>query len=313
MLPHIRTLDGVTILLHNAPVDVSCNHAQYENIIDALLADADDDEISGLINKIAREVERVCQLSGSIAYSGGVVTYNGHQLHGYAVDKLIALINADKPAKALTNFLEKLQHNPSNQTVENLYQFLEFGKIPLNEAGNFLVYKAVRKDYKDIHSGKFDNSLGAVNEMPRSQVNDNREQTCSHGLHVCSFDYLPHFASANGHVMVCEVSPADVVSIPTDYNNTKMRVCKYKVVGEVEDYYDKHEDVLGGLEVWDEEYVIQAKEYIDEDWTVIGTSDSIEDAIEAAEEEFMLGGDNGENWMEVRVINSSGVTVWQGN
>ena len=31
-----------------------------------------------------------------------------------------------------------------------------------------------------------------------------------------------------------EVNPSDVVSIPVDYNNSKMRVCKYKVLGVVD-------------------------------------------------------------------------------
>ena len=30
-----------------------------------------------------------------------------------------------------------------------------------------------------------------------------------------------------------KVNPADVVSIPTDYNNTKARVCQYEVIGEL--------------------------------------------------------------------------------
>lgn len=46
--------------------------------------------------------------------------------------------------------------------------------------------------------------------------------------------------------MVCKVNPADVVSIPTDYNDAKMRCCEYKVVREIEEFYReaKTEDVL---------------------------------------------------------------------
>jgi hypothetical protein len=35
-----------------------------------------------------------------------------------------------------------------------------------------------------------------------------------------------------------EVNPADVVAIPVDYNNAKMRVCKYKVLGVVTTPFD---------------------------------------------------------------------------
>ena len=314
MLPHIRTTQGITILVRGRPINVAHDHKQYDEIISALELGADDKAIYDLINKVRDEVERVCVLSESITYAGGIVTYNGHELHGYAITKLVSLIQAGKEVKPLVRFLEKLQMNPSNQTVENLYQFLEHGNIPLNENGNFLVYKAVRADYKDIHSGTFDNSIGSVCEMPRRKVNDNRNETCSHGLHVCSFDYLPHFASARGHVMVCEVDPADVVSIPVDYNNTKMRVCHYKVIGEVEGYYDTQEpeDVLGELEAWDEQYEIQARENSAEKWTTVDPGlDFLEDAIDGAREELHLGGNDGENWSETRVVNASGIVVWR--
>ena len=40
--------------------------------------------------------------------------------------------------------------------------------------------------------------------------------------------------NTNKKVVLCEVDPSNVVSVPIDYNNTKMRVCEYKVIKEVE-------------------------------------------------------------------------------
>ena len=81
--------------------------------------------------------------------------------------------------------------------------------------------------------------------MPRNKVDEDPDRTCSAGLHVCSFDYLPHFSHANGHVMIVKVNPANVVAIPADYNATKMRVSQYVVIDEVQDYYAQRKDVLG--------------------------------------------------------------------
>jgi hypothetical protein len=135
----------------------------------------------------------------------------------------------------MEKFVDNLYENPSYRAVNSLYEFLEHGGIPINSNGNFLVYKKVRKDYKDIHSGKFDNSVGQECSMPRFMVDENPDNTCSHGLHVCSYEYLPHFGGSFDRVVICEVNPKDVVAIPKDYNNTKMRVCKYKVIGELDD------------------------------------------------------------------------------
>jgi hypothetical protein len=67
--------------------------------------------------------------------------------------------------------------------------------------------------------------------MDRNQVNDDARQTCSAGLHFCSEGYLRNFGGAR--VMILKINPRDVVSIPTDYDNSKGRACRYEVVGEV--------------------------------------------------------------------------------
>jgi hypothetical protein len=47
-------------------------------------------------------------------------------------------------------------------------------------------------------------------------------------------DYAKNFMDRDGHLMLVEINPADVVSIPTDCQFQKLRTCKYKVVGEYE-------------------------------------------------------------------------------
>jgi hypothetical protein len=85
-----------------------------------------------------------------------------------------------------------------------------------------------------------DNSIGKIVEMERNEVDDNKDQTCSTGLHFCSQDYLPHFGNGyDSRVVILKINPADVVSIPSDYNNAKGRACKYEVVGEIGNDGDK--------------------------------------------------------------------------
>jgi hypothetical protein len=75
--------------------------------------------------------------------------------------------------------------------------------------------------------------------MARNSVNDNPEETCSHGLHVCSEGYTKF----GDRLMLVAVNPADVVSVPIDYNASKMRTCRYTVFQEIEqpesiDYFE---------------------------------------------------------------------------
>jgi hypothetical protein len=76
-----------------------------------------------------------------------------------------------------------------------------------------------------------DNSVGQIVEMERHEVNDNKDQTCSTGLHFCGMSYLSNFGGER--TVIVKVNPADVVSIPSDYNDAKGRACRYEVIGEL--------------------------------------------------------------------------------
>ena len=51
--------------------------------------------------------------------------------------------------------------------------------------------------------------------------------------------YAQSFASGDDKLLDVEVDPSDVVAVPTDYNGTKMRVCKFKVVAESQGLIEK--------------------------------------------------------------------------
>jgi hypothetical protein len=65
-------------------------------------------------------------------------------------------------------------------------------------------------------------------------VDEDPNNTCSYGLHVANWDYAYNNYGGKSDIMLeVEVDPADVVAIPVDYNQSKMRVCKYKVINVV--------------------------------------------------------------------------------
>jgi hypothetical protein len=98
--------------------------------------------------------------------------------------------------------------------------------------------------------------------MDRSKVDDDPQHTCSSGLHVCADEYLKGYATgSDNRTLVVEVNPADVVAVPYDYNFSKMRVCRYKVLAQIEPkeipdvldsvVYDESEwEVLDGAYGW---------------------------------------------------------------
>lgn len=238
----IKSATGMTLILDGATYNLQSDHPSYSKIVERL-ANKDYNNLEDLIN-VSRAVESFGE--GKLSVKGGVVHYNGKQLHGCITDSILGLIKDGFSVEPIVNFLDNLSKNPSFRAQNELYGFLEYGKLPITEDGCFLTYKKIRKDWKDIHSGKFDNSIGAVCEMPRHEVDDNSSNTCSSGLHVCSYEYTKSFGGSDSRLVLCKVNPADVVSIPVDYSNTKMRCCKYVVVAEVPD----HKDVLKGKSLY---------------------------------------------------------------
>jgi hypothetical protein len=175
---------------------------------------------------------------GDFRVDAGQVFVGDFAVPTFLSDKIIRFKGDGLPHEPLVNFARKLQNNPSYRSVNELSKFLEANDHPITEDGNFIAYKRVKGDFKDIHSGTFDNSVGTVVSVPRNQVDEDSNTTCSYGLHVANWDYAhTKFASSNSSTDVMlevEVDPAHVVAVPSDYANSKMRVCEYKVLGVVD-------------------------------------------------------------------------------
>lgn len=139
--------------------------------------------------------------------------------------------------ESLFNFLDKLMLNPSNRSVNELYGFMTHNDIEITPNGNFYAWKVVRGDYFDKHSNTMDNSVGKEVRVARNQVNENSAVTCSYGLHVCAKSYISHFGGGGDRVVKVEVHPEDVVAIPADYNDSKMRCAGYVVIEDVTDAF----------------------------------------------------------------------------
>ena len=173
----------------------------------------------------------------SVEVSGNEVLYAGKPVHNVVVDRILRAIKENVDATPIAKFLDRLMRNPSFTAVKELYLFLECNKIPLTEDGCFLAWKKVRPDFKDIYSGTLDYTPGNRVVMPRNEVDEDRNRTCSKGLHCAGWDYLPHFGDTfNSRIVIVKVDPAHVVAVPSDYGNAKMRVSEMLVLRE---YLDK--------------------------------------------------------------------------
>lgn len=209
------------------------DHANYDKACTKVLREqAPDEEVRDLM-----DIKRVIQRSAGdhVTVDDYGVHYRGKTLNTTLTNRILKMIAEGYDASPMVAFLERCLKSPRRTVIQELYDFLEVAQLPLTRDGKFIAYKIVKDDYMDIFSGTFDNSVGKTCEMDANEVVEDRTQTCAAGLHVCSKGYLPYYGAwgTGRHVMIVEVDPADVVAIPRDYHNSKMRVSKYVVVGEM--------------------------------------------------------------------------------
>lgn len=169
-------------------------------------------------------------VKGKFSLTGGTLKFDGKDIPYDLGTRIKEMATKGEDPTPLFKFWEKLQKNPSYRSVHQLWGFLNQKGIPFTKDGNFLAYKSVRQDYRDHHSGQWTNKPGVINEMPRNQISDDPEVACHEGFHVGALEYAKTFGS-NGRIVVCEIDPANVVCVPHDHSQQKMRVCKYKVIG----------------------------------------------------------------------------------
>ena len=282
---YVAAGDGeIVLVIDSQTFNVAPDHPNYGLVVEAL-REEDFDNLENLIN-----MERAVKdfTNGAMTVEDGSFYYDDEMLPNTITNRILDMLEQGFNIDPMVAFLDNLFENPSRQSVTETYDFLEANKLPITSDGHFLAYKRVRADFTDCYTGTFDNSVGSICEMPRNKVQDDRDITCSTGLHFCGLSYLSSFRGEN--IVIVKINPRDVVSIPSDYNNAKGRTCRYEVVGvhstasNLDSYRDEsiphvlNEAVQDDVDGSPARRVVQIDRYED---TEVATYDNVEDAAEA--------------------------------
>jgi len=245
-IPYIHSGKAITFYVNGFPYQASATTTTYNDVVAELQkgSQADPERLIALVTP-AKTIEAAVEAAvaeapdylpaGKVSVTRSEISYDGEVLHGVLVDRILALLAEGFDIMPMVRFLEKLYQNPADFAREELYLWLENNNLPITEDGDFLAYKTVRSDFKSHHDGRTDNTPGTVVSMPRQSVDPVRDHTCSRGLHFCSHTYLSAYGGGGvgGVIVMLKINPADVVSIPSDYDNAKGRAWKYLVLNEL--------------------------------------------------------------------------------
>lgn len=257
---YILGASSVTVFLDGKTYTINKQAPSFNAVISALKAN-DKQKLQDAVNIREGITKALQSKNGNVRIEDNKIFYNDREVTGVISTRIFEVIRLGLDVTPMIKFLDNLMKNPSKRAVDEAFGFSEACSLPITPDGCILAYKRVREDYKDVHSATVLNKpyklftaedfapisalQGKRNEvkvtiedgfttvsMPRNLVNEDKDQTCSEGLHFCSYDYLKHFGGSR--IVVLKINPADIVSIPSDYNNSKGRCSRYQVVDELE-------------------------------------------------------------------------------
>lgn len=227
---------GINFVLDNEQYSIDITREDYLPIKEAV-TESNVEKLRELLRnkkQIEKEIKSLLN-EDDIKIVDNKILCNGVLFGGNQVTKYLEYIKEGNlnNITSFKRFLYNLSLNPEIRAQEELFNFVNVNKLRITNLGTIILYKWVRNNYMDQHTNKFVNKPGSKVWMDRNQVNNDKNQTCSRGLHLCSFGYCKF----SDKLLLVELHPRDCVSIPTDYNNSKMRCSEYKVLIDITEFY----------------------------------------------------------------------------
>jgi hypothetical protein len=232
LYPYVMTDKSCTVLIDGTPYQIDRKNASWDRLKEALADPSSTAE--DLINLLSPLQSVTAAVAGTdVEIRNGTLYVDGEPVHSALAARIVDIAAEGMDVDPWIKFVRNLWSNPFTSARNELYDFLERAELPITPDGCFIAYKKVRDDYKDVFSGSIENRPGNYVVMPggREAVDPIRTNLCSTGLHFCSKGYLDSFGGSR--IVLVKINPADVVSIPTDYDFSKGRTWRYEVVGEI--------------------------------------------------------------------------------
>lgn len=191
-------------------------------------------------------------LSAFLTTDGNHVYYNDQTFDSIGLDEaledhIVAIMknhtNPDE-LRGLVRFAERLYGNTDPDIRTQLVRWLKAQDwLTFTVDGELVGYRGAKYAAdgipESIHTGPaivdgksmnghIPNRINTTVEMPRSMVEHDPAVGCASGLHVGTYNYAKGYAQ--NAILKVSVAPEDIVSVPFECSDQKIRCCKFKVL-----------------------------------------------------------------------------------
>lgn len=232
----IVTKKSVTMIADAKTLVIPSTNPSYEKVVLSIQKGDYDKALSLMSAAIA--VREFSEGEIEIRDNGRTLWYRGEKVEAVLTQRIRQSIESGESWSAYRNFLVRLMQNPTKHSVDQLFRFLQH-RLPITTKGTFLAYKYLAENYKDVHTGTILNEIGTFVSMKREDVCHDPHTGCAAGLHAGALPYVTGYGRGQ-RVVIVEIDPADVVSVPTENNSMKIRVARYRVLWDWNETELKH-------------------------------------------------------------------------
>lgn len=169
---------------------------------------------------------------GGWEVSDHIIKFNGEPIQESLQKKMLALASAGIDVEPIQKFWERCLRNPSQWSRDQLFNFIDKNGVTVRTDGTFLLYKGIRRDWHDKHTGRVLHEIGkSLPELSVGNFDQNPRQECGSGYHAAPWEYVK---SRYGGERIVElaIDPAMVISVP-HADQCKIRCRTYLVVREI--------------------------------------------------------------------------------
>ena len=238
----------VTAFIDGQVYTITNQRPQFDTILDKLRAG--DNSVVGDFDAANFAQKAFHKVTDRVNIRNGVVYLDDKPVNNTIASVIMDYLSeGNDNALPLVRFMERLEANPSHRSRDQFWRFIQANGIHVDDEGYAVMYKGVNRTetegvYKSSghgrafvngveQNGQIHTKAGDVVTMPRREISDDPTVACHAGLHCGARSYAESFASV---LITVRVDPADVVSVPVDSSDQKVRVERYEIM----DVLDRH-------------------------------------------------------------------------